>query len=390
MTTSNPHGCFERIADGCVSGWLTGEKGDPLPVIVQVNGVAAATVKPRRTWPWTRRAGNSQRGRFEVRLRLAPGDRVVVLNGTTGQPLPGGVRQVVDPHWRPRVGLVAPAKEEAPYLLEWIAYHRALGIESIVIGDNGGADHTSELLQALAAAGAIQRLDWRGQSAFQISFDMEAIRRLCGVTDVCSVTDVDEFIRPLGGRSDIPTAVAEIFARKEVSAAGLSWVTYGSSGRIEPGEGLVIERFTQRAADDHIRHCVVKTILRPERIVGMVNPHVATIASGEYVNDRGDPIRWTSVPAMAEFASWNSLRVDHFVVKSRREFATKAKRGLADQPAGIRTRDEAFFASRDCNEVFDPMPADFVDRTKDELARLRDRLKRFIPLDSPLQTLMRD
>jgi hypothetical protein len=178
------------------------------------------------------------------------------------------------------------------------------------------------------------------------------------------------------------------WTRKEVSAVALSWVTYGSSGRVEPGEGLVIERFTRRAADDHIRHCVVKTMLRPEQFVGMGNPHVVTVASGEYVNDCGDPIRWTSVPAKAEFASWNSLRVDHFVVKSRREFETKVKRGRSDLPEGVQDRDEAFFASRDCNEAFDPMPVDFVDRTKDELARLRDRLKRVISDDSPLQLLL--
>jgi Glycosyl transferase family 2 len=299
----------------------------------------------------------------------------------------GGRRRLAEPEprWRPRVGLVAPAKEEAHYLLEWIAYHRALGIDSILIGDNGGTDHTSELLQALDAAGMIQRLDGRGD--FQLRFDIDAIQRMRSLADVCAIIDVDEFIRPLGGRSDIPTAVAEIFARKEVSAVGLSWVTYGSSGRVEPGEGLVIERFTRRAADNNIRHCVVKTMLRPEQFVGMVNPHVVTVASGEYVNDSGDPIRWTSVPAKAEFASWNSLRVDHFVVKSRREFENKAKRGRYNPTA--QPRDEAFFVSRDCNEVFDPMPADFVGRTKDELARLRDRLKRFVPTDSPIQSILR-
>jgi hypothetical protein len=221
----------------------------------------------------------------------------------------------------------------------------------------------------------------------QMRFDADAIQRMRSLADVCAIIDVDEFIRPLGGRSDIPAAVAEIFARKEVSAVGLSWVTYGSSGRIEPGEGLVIERFTRRAADDHIRHCVVKTMLRPERFVGMVDPHVVMVANGEYVNDCGDPIRWTSVPAKTEFASWNSLRVDHFVVKSRQEFENKAKRGRHNPAA--QPRDEDFFVSRDCNDVFDPMPANFVKRTKDELTRLRDQLKRFVPTDSPIQSILR-
>ncbi len=51
-------------------------------------------------------------------------------------------------------------------MLEWIAYHRALGVEHFVIGDNGGSDLTSELLLALDAAGLIVRLDWRAEVAF--------------------------------------------------------------------------------------------------------------------------------------------------------------------------------------------------------------------------------
>lgn len=116
--------------------------------------------------------------------------------------------------WRPRVGIVAPVKQEARYLLEWIGYHRALGVEAFVLGDNGGDDLTSDLLQALDAAGLVKRLDWRGQGAIQIRFDTDAIPRMKGLVDICSVTDVDEFLRPLGGHRDVPSAAAAIFARR--------------------------------------------------------------------------------------------------------------------------------------------------------------------------------
>jgi hypothetical protein len=120
----------------------------------------------------------------------------------------------------------------------------------------------------------------------------------------------------------------------------------------------------------------------------MVNPHVVELVGGEYVNDCGDPVDWTTVPATLKRASWNSLRVDHFVTKSRREFETKARRGRADQPKGVLSRDDAFFASRDRNETFDPMPAEFVQRTKDEMTRMRDRLKAVVVSDSPLQSIL--
>ena len=232
------------------------------------------------------------------------------------------------------------------------------------------------LLQSLEHAGLIQRHDWRGETAFQARFYLDAIPRLRRLADVCSVIDVDEFLRPLEGRSDIRSAVAEIFSKTDVSAVGLSWANYGTSGYVEPGEGLVIERFTHRAPSEHRLSRGVKTTVRPERFTEAINPHKMGISGGIYVNDRGDPIRWGS-PGGTERMSWNSLRVDHFVLKSRREFETKARRGRAD--VGTVDRDKVFFASRDRNEVLDPMPADFVDRTKTELRRLRDELKHHIP-----------
>ena len=291
-------GYFELFPDGRLCGWLTDNHGAPAPAVVKVNGVVAATVNPRRSWRWAfhsgwrwmRHEGASRPGGFEARLRLRPNDQVAVFDGVTGHQMPGIVRRVADPHWLPRVALIAPVKQEAPYLLEWLAYHRALGVETFVLGDNGGSDHTSDLLQALDTVGLAMRLDWQGEIAFQLRFDVDAISRICGIADICSITDVDEFIRPLGGRQDIRGAVAELFARPEISAAALGWASYGSSGHIEPGEGLVMERFTHRAPDDHATHRIVKTLVRPERFVGMVNPHVVQLTSGEYVNDRGEPV----------------------------------------------------------------------------------------------------
>ena len=74
------------------------------------------------------------------------------------------------PGWRPRIAIVTPMRCEANYLTEWIAYHRALGVQHFIIGDNGGDDGTSEKLRALDAAGIIVRLDWRERQAFPDGF----------------------------------------------------------------------------------------------------------------------------------------------------------------------------------------------------------------------------
>jgi len=59
-----------------------------------------------------------------------------------------------------RVAIGAIMKQEAPYLLEWVYYHKALGFE-LIIADNGGQDDTSKILTALHKTNIITRIDFR-------------------------------------------------------------------------------------------------------------------------------------------------------------------------------------------------------------------------------------
>jgi hypothetical protein len=61
----------------------------------------------------------------------------------------------------PVLAIAAPVRGEAPYLLEWIAYHRVLGIRAFLLADNGGDDDkaTSKLLQVLHDRQIIFRFD---------------------------------------------------------------------------------------------------------------------------------------------------------------------------------------------------------------------------------------
>ena len=52
--------------------------------------------------------------------------------------------------------IVGCMKNEAPYILEWVAYHRAIGVDNFLIYTNGCEDGTTEILDRLQALGMLQ------------------------------------------------------------------------------------------------------------------------------------------------------------------------------------------------------------------------------------------
>jgi len=352
-------GHFEQLNNNEVIGWSTDDAGGFAPVLVYVNKAFRNTINNKD-------ADNTRdhhRNTFSFKLDLELGDRVELIHSLTGRPLSGGVRRVVDTRYLPRVGLVAPVKQEARYLIEWIAYHRVMGVDKFILGDNGGTDGTSELLQCLKNANIVEVSDWRKATHFQLEFYRNVIPMMTSHVELCAIHDVDEFIRPLNGRPNIKVALSEIFHSAKVTAAATNYAIYGSSGLDNYDNRPVLERFKKRAPDNFTMHKFTKSIIRPERFIGMPNAHEVNIEEGDYVNDIGD-IR---VPMSI---SWNSLRMDHYVIKSREEFKEKALRGRVFGVVPHKPRDERFFQVRDQNQVNDPAPSSVISRVRAEIQNI--------------------
>ena len=56
---------------------------------------------------------------------------------------------------RPKFLLVTTMKNEGPYILEWIAYHIAIGIDHFMIVTNDCTDGTNEILEILQKKGLV-------------------------------------------------------------------------------------------------------------------------------------------------------------------------------------------------------------------------------------------
>jgi glycosyl transferase family 2 len=281
-----------------------------------------------------------------------------------------------------RVGIAAIVKSEAPYLLEWIAFHRAVGIEAFFIADNGGNDGTSELLKRLEKAGYITRFDFIGQpEAPQLQAYSTIIPRMKGIVELAAIIDADEFIRPLEeDRADV--ALSSYFdADPNVSAVAINWACYGSSNHLHHNEGLVLERFTMRSEQAFAVNRLVKSVIRLDRYHSpFSNPHVFRMTVGRYIDTGGSNAEWD--PQRGDGVStrciWDKIRIDHFLVKSLDEFESiKRQRGRADVLPGhpLFIRDTRFFYTHNRNDVYDPMPKNLVDETKNEIQKIESRLK---------------
>lgn len=278
--------------------------------------------------------------------------------------------------------IAAIVKNELDALLEWIAYHRVLGVNGFIIADNGSNDGTRELLGSLAKLGIVTVIDYPTVGAQKPQLPAyEKILRTCSRdVDLLAFIDADEFLLPLEQEQLIP-ALQGWFADDSVSAVALNWSNFGSNGEIFAEEGLVIERFTKRAPQTFNVNHNFKSIVRPARTERFFNPHYARLRYGRYIDVQGNdlvlhPKHGNGVSAEV---IWNGVRVNHYAVKSLEEFLLgKHLRGSA--ATVNRVKHKAYFKAHDRNDETCLLAAALAPRVKAEMTALGERLAA-LPVD---------
>ena len=95
-----------------------------------------------------------------------------------------------------RITAVTCVKNEGPFLLEWIAYNRLIGVNALLFYSNDCTDGTDLLLDALAARGLVHHLPNPAEGR---NYQMEALKHAQSHPSVRGadwvwVADVDEFL----------------------------------------------------------------------------------------------------------------------------------------------------------------------------------------------------
>ena len=269
---------------------------------------------------------------------------------------------------------ILTVRNEARYLIEWVAYHRSIGFDNIIVTSNDNDDGSDALLAALDRHGFIVHID---NSAMIPEFDrprglqhraywLATGHPLFLEHDWCSFIDADEFI-VLKKHADIKSFLAD---HDDKSAIAINWRNFGSSGLKEYEDKPVIERFTWASDTAFSQNGVTKVIFRPrdiERVAFGTGPHYVQLSANV------KPYCYSNGTLFKSYKDASNIHLDeiqlnHYVIKSLGEFISRGSRGdVASTPK----YDKDYFDFNDKNDEQDFSIAYFTPGMKRIAALLR-------------------
>lgn len=278
--------------------------------------------------------------------------------------------------------ICAIAKNEARYIVEWLSYHRAIGIEDIVVYDNDSSDETTPVLEKLERHGLVRRIPWPTleNRSPQITAYADFISRSKGTNAFIAFIDLDEFLSVDDGEIDIDSYLARNnLLDPSVGAIAVNQRVFGSSHLETYAPAPVIRRFTLKAEEGYTENRWFKSFARPDA-VETLNSHCVKLLSGRYVDARGRPLDTNSIAGGQTPAICDGLRINHYILKSLEEYRWKQQRGGAAQatPAARLTRyTEDFFFGRGpyLNKDSWRYPAGLLEKFDATFAQLSGHLK---------------
>ncbi|NKX44094.1 glycosyltransferase family 2 protein [Roseicyclus persicicus] len=196
--------------------------------------------------------------------------------------------------------LFTAVRNEAPFLLEWIAYHQVIGFDTIIVASNDSDDGTDEVLQALEAAGQVQHIRHSvpvGQrpqaNAARLVNDMG----LLAEGDWALWLDADEFLNVQVGEGRLDDLIAALGPH---DGALIAWRIFGDGGNARFPGRFISDAFTGASPPMFEKNLAVKTLFRFGRGVrgfGVEGNHRPVLAGGpdsaglRFLAPNGQPIR---------------------------------------------------------------------------------------------------
>jgi hypothetical protein len=225
---------------------------------------------------------------------------------------------------------VAIFQDEAPYLKEWIEFHKLVGVEHFYLYDNCSTDDFQEVLQPYIHSGEVELFTWPIRA---VSWDnwlhkvqpgayTHCLKRVKGETKWLAIIDIDEFLTPVQEMT-VPEILSDY---EEFGGVCFNWKIFGHSGFFEiPSNKLMVETLVMTAPLDRSTHRAVKSIVRPECVEKTQHPHYVIYKEGFY-HVNADKERDVNVEGWTEEPHYSRLVVNHYWSRSANYLKKKLAR----------------------------------------------------------------
>lgn len=260
-----------------------------------------------------------------------------------------------------KITIVTTMRNEGAHALEWIAHHRAAGVDGFLIYADACDDASEAMLRLLPGVEVVplgtgeKPPQWR---ALRAAWDHPLVQQ----ADWVACLDCDEFINLGNGLRGVPDLI-EIAGGDAIM---LPWRLFGHNGQSDLSDAPTTARFTRCAAPDMLYPAIgsyFKTLFRragPFRQFGVHRPKQKNSerhgvpkwrdGSGQVMSDElpandGQILHWGAPIAR------DLVQLNHYSVRSAAEFMVKHDRGLPNHQT--KPVDLTYWVERNFNTVED-------------------------------------
>jgi len=242
-----------------------------------------------------------------------------------------------------RPALMSSMRDEGAHLIEWLAYHRAIGFGAAAICTNDCSDGSDVLLDRLAEAGILVHIrnPVPPGTAPQRSAAPRIMAHLqAGRAPWALHVDADEFLNVHLGAGRVDDLIA---TAPGADCIAVGWRNFGDCGQTA-WPGATLPHFTRREPAPAPNQSYFKCLFRPATFADAF-AHMPTRPLGEpvLVNAAGERLRpdqlHAATPRVRFFPVADALRLDHacinhYGVKSPDVFQMKRARGRGENTTG--------------------------------------------------------
>ncbi|WP_425050322.1 glycosyltransferase family 2 protein [Psychromarinibacter sp. S121] len=287
--------------------------------------------------------------------------------------------------------IVTCMKNEGPFILEWIAYHRSIGFDDFLVFTNDCDDGTVEMLETLQGHGILSTMDNPYQrieggmnpqkGALFYANDTEQVAR----AEWVMVSDVDEYVNIHAGDGTLDALWQA--AGEDVDNISMQWRLFGNSDVDGYRDAWVTDQFDRCApafCPSPVQAWAVKTLVRTTggkwpcgryKRLGVhrpIDPGAGATKHTNWVDGSGRPVLRKFREDGWRFGThsygYGLVTLNHYAVRSADSFLVKRDRGRVnhvDRDQGL-----AYWLRMNFNMERDTSIRRHLPRAKAELDRL--------------------